>query len=208
MKKLKILAAAAAFGAAGVTGQAMAQQECFIGEVKMFGGNFAPRGYALMDGQLLSISSNTALFSILGTTYGGDGRTTFALPDLRSRSTVHPGTGSGLSTIRLGERGGRETVTLTTNEMPAHGHPATTTSALNASSAGGNSPDPTGKALANDGSDRIYRDDTPAVAMKDGAVTSTTTVANAGGNQPINNRSPFQGINHIICLQGTFPSRS
>ena len=207
MKKLKLLAAAAAFGAAGLTGQAMAQ-DCFIGEVKMFGGNFAPRNYALTDGQLLSIASNSALFSILGTTYGGDGRTTFRLPDLRSRSTVHPGTGPGLSTIRLGEKGGSETVTLTTNQMPAHSHPATTTSALNASSSSGNSPDPTGKALANDGSDRIYRDDTPAVAMKDGAVTSTTTVANAGGNQSINNRSPYQGVNHIICLQGIFPSRN
>ena len=93
--------------------------EPFIGQVIAFGGNFAPRGWAFCDGQLLAISQNTALFSILGTIYGGDGRTTFALPDLRGRATVHPGNGPGLSSRRLGEKGGSETNTLTTNQLPS-----------------------------------------------------------------------------------------
>ena len=94
----------------------------FIGMVELFAGNFAPRGFAFCEGQLLSISDNTALFSILGTTYGGDGRTTFALPDLRGRVPVHPGSGPGLATIRLGEKSGTETETLTTGELPTHSH--------------------------------------------------------------------------------------
>ena len=96
--------------------------EPFIAEIIMFGGNFAPRGWAFCDGQLLSISSNTALFSILGTTFGGDGRTTFALPDMRGRVSVHPGTGPGLSNRRLGERGGTETVGLNASQIPSHNH--------------------------------------------------------------------------------------
>ena len=99
----------------------------FIAEIIMFGGNFAPRGWAFCDGQLLSISSNSALFSILGTTYGGDGRTTFGLPDLRGRVAMHPGSGPGLTQRRLGEKSGMETVTLTTNQIPSHNHTATAT---------------------------------------------------------------------------------
>jgi microcystin-dependent protein len=99
--------------------------EPFIAEIMMFAGNFAPRGWALCDGQLLSVSSNAALFSLLGTTYGGDGRTTFALPDLRGRTAIHPGSGPGLSTRRLGERGGSETTTLSISQMPAHNHTIT-----------------------------------------------------------------------------------
>ncbi len=99
----------------------------FIGEILMFGGNFAPRSWAFCDGQLLSIAQNTALFSILGTTYGGDGRVTFGLPELRGRVAMHPGSGPGLTTRGLGEKGGTETVTLNTTQIPAHNHTATST---------------------------------------------------------------------------------
>src|SRR5688572_18111229 len=106
----------------------------FIAIIKMFGGNFAPRGWALCNGQILSIAQNTALFSLLGTTFGGNGQTTFALPDLRGRVPIHPGQGPGLSNYSLGQQAGTETVTLTINNMPAHGHPF----AVPASSAEGN----------------------------------------------------------------------
>jgi microcystin-dependent protein len=115
-------------------------QEPFIGEIKMFGGNFAPRGFAFCDGQLLSISQNTALFAILGTTYGGDGRTTFGLPDLRGRVPVHAGTGPGLSSYRIGQKGGTETTTITVANLPAHSHPY----AAPAVSEDGNTSVPTG----------------------------------------------------------------
>jgi microcystin-dependent protein len=155
----------------------------------MFAGNFAPRGWAFCDGQLLAISSNTALFSILGTTYGGDGRTTFALPDLRGRVPVHPGTGPGLPTVRLGERGGAAATILNVNELPLHSHgiagstgAQTTNRPTGATSSAGNS----------------YSTETPDTSM---APTSTT-----GQGQPFNNMQPFTGINYIIALQGIFPS--
>ena len=124
--------------------------EPFIAEIIMFGGNFAPRGWAFCDGALLPISQNTALFSLLGTTYGGDGRTTFGLPDLRGRVAIHPGTGPGLSTVRLGEKGGVENVVLTTAQMPAHGHQIDHGhgATMNASSADGDVKTPAGNVLA------------------------------------------------------------
>jgi len=190
-------AAGAAILAAGIGISAASAQECFIGEVRMFAGNFAPRNWAFTDGQLLAISQNTALFSILGTTYGGDGRTTFALPDLRGRTAIHVGHGPGLTNRRLGEKLGTETNTLTANELPAHSHP------LQATTAAGDSNVPTGRLLADDGSDRIYASGPANTGMATDSVGQNPT-----SNQPVNNMQPSLGINHIICLFGIFPSRS
>lgn len=175
-------------------------QEAYLGEIKMFAGNFAPRGWALCDGQLLAISSNSALFSILGTTYGGDGRTTFALPDLRGRVAMHPGTGAGLTNRRLGQRGGTETNMLTISQMPAHNHSATATNPVYNDEA--NTDDPTGKYPAVSG-ENMYSDQTSG----DGALP-VITVNSAGGGQAVNNMQPYATVNYIICLQGIFPSRN
>ncbi|MGB5832182.1 MAG: tail fiber protein [Thiohalocapsa sp.] len=199
---------------------AYAQQEGFIGEIKFFGGNFAPRGWAFCDGQLLAISGNSALFSILGTAYGGDGRTTFALPDMRGRSPVHQGSGPGLPTVRLGAKGGAERFTLTAAQMPSHSHSADTstttdtTTTMAAYSGGGTMNSPAGNVLADDGSDRIYSDQAPDVSMNAAAVIytstsdSTTTIGNTGGSQSVSHRSPYVAVNCIIALQGIFPSRN
>jgi microcystin-dependent protein len=170
--------------------------EPFIGQIIMFGGNFAPRGWALCDGQILPISLNSALFSILGTTYGGDGRTTFRLPDLRGRSPVHAGSGSGLATVRLGERGGTETQTLTTGQMPSHTHIAKGVGEA------GNSNMVAGRAWSNDAGNQwaAYSNSVPDVDLHSAAIGS------AGGGQPFNIRDPFQAVHFIIALVGTFPS--
>jgi microcystin-dependent protein len=164
----------------------------FIGEIIMFGGNFAPRGWGLCDGQLLPISSNTALFSLLGTTYGGDGRTTFGLPDLRGRAPVHEGTGPGLSQVRLGERAGDERVTLTTNNLPSHSHD------VNSSSAEGETND-TANAFLSSTTEEVYASDSDSTM-------NAGVVGNSGGGQAVNIRDPYLGINYIIALTGTFPS--
>lgn len=172
--------------------------EPFIAEIKMFAGNFAPRGYAFCDGQLLSIAQNTALFALVGTTYGGDGRTTFGLPNLRDRAPMHPGNGPGLTPRRLGESGGQATHALTVNELPAHGHGA----AVAAVSAAGTTGTPgSGQVLAASpgGSSSIYRQAASAVEM---------AVAGAGGGQAHENRQPHLGLNFIIALVGIFPSRN
>jgi len=175
-------------------------QDPFIGEVRMFAGNFAPRGWALCDGQLLPIAQNTALFSILGTTYGGDGRTNFALPDLRGRVPVHAGQGPGLSNKPLGSRGGSETVTLTINQMPVHHHLAQ----LNADSTVAVSDRPAEGLPARNA----------AATPQYGTVANTNlnnaaiTINNAGGSQAHPNMQPYITINYIIALQGIFPSRN
>lgn len=173
--------------------------EPFIGMIVGFGGNFAPRGWALCDGQLLAIASNSALFSILGTTYGGDGRTTFGLPDLRGRAVVHAGHGPGLSSVRLGEKGGAETVTLTVQQLPSHNHTAT----LHGETATPTASNPQDKMLA---LAEIYAD---VIATDDRTFApQSIQVQNTGGNQPVPIRSPYQAVNVIIALQGLFPSRS
>lgn len=171
----------------------------FIGEIIMFGGNFAPRGWALCDGQLLPISSHSALFSILGTTYGGDGRTTFALPDLRGRAAIHAGQGPGLSDKRLGAKGGAETTTLTVNNIPSHTHGTfgSSNAADQKGAAGGFLP-------SNGRSD-------PANLYASSAGTPAAmgaNVSNTGGGQSFNNMQPFLTVNYIIAMEGTFPSRS
>ncbi len=190
--------------------------EPFIGEIIMFGGNFAPRSWAFCNGQLLAISQNTALFSILGTTYGGDGRTTFALPDLRGRSAIHAGRGPGLSTMKLGQRGGAESVTLNLLNLPNHSHTASITSAqaavtLKASVDEGSSDEAEGNILAS-GISKMYAAanvaDQVNLAPVAAPVTGSVTLSNTGNQQSFNNRNPFEVVNYIIALFGTYPSRS
>jgi len=183
----------------------------FLGEIIMFGGNFAPRAWAFCDGQLLPIAQNTALFSILGTTYGGDGRTTFALPDLRSRSAVHPGHGPGLSPISLGAKGGLEQVALNITQMPNHNHDASgLTASLGSNEEDGDSDEATGRNFGIASAGTPYNSEANDNSM--GAGGSAVTVGGAtgpqGGGQPFGVRNPYTAVNYIICLQGTFPSRS
>jgi microcystin-dependent protein len=170
--------------------------EPYVGQITMFAGNFAPRGWAFCDGQLLSVSSNDALFSLLGTIYGGDGRTTFGLPDLRGRIPIHYGSGPGLTERRLGSKSGEEKVTLNRNELPIHTH------TLQASTAGGIASNPSDACLASSPNVRLYRDVAPTVPMAATAVTSV------GGSRDHNNLAPFQCVNFIIALFGVYPSRN
>ncbi|MBO6738584.1 MAG: phage tail protein [Phycisphaerales bacterium] len=181
-----------------------------LGEIRMFAGNFAPRNWALCDGQLLPIAQYSALFSILGTTYGGDGRTTFGLPDLRGRFPMHPGHGPGLSSRQLGQKGGVEEVTLTTLQMPSHTHPASTQVTSEASDSEGTLTNPEDAIPAKSGSgDPDWANENNAnVELSDQMHSASTTIGHAGGNQAHDNMSPFNCVNFIICLQGIFPSRN
>ncbi len=185
--------------------------EPFIASVCIMAATFCPRGYAEANGQLLSISSNTALFSLIGTTYGGDGRTTFALPDLRGRSPVHSGNGPGLSPIRQGQKGGAETVTQSVTQMASHSHAATTTADLRGKGGGGNtgdSADLTGRVLAGRNNAKIYGPGPADATMDSGSIVTTTTVDSAGASQSQENRSPFLSLRYCIALTGLFPSRN
>lgn len=171
--------------------------EPFIGLVCMFGGNFAPRGWALCNGQLLAISSHSALFSILGTTYGGDGVSTFGLPEMRGRVPIHEGTGPGLTPRQLGQKSGHETETLTTNQMPSHTH------GLFAFNGPATSSAPQNNYIADAGfGDNDFAPDTANVQM------GTASIGHTGANQPINIMQPFLALNFIIALEGLYPSRS
>lgn len=170
--------------------------EPLLGSLMLFAGNFAPRGWAFCNGQLLPISSNTALFSILGTQYGGDGSTTFALPDLRGRAPVGAGQGPGLSNYPIGSRVGSETTTLTAANLPSHSH------TLNGSSLPGSSSLPNGNVPAVNRDGILHYGTTADVTMSSASITST------GGNQGFNNIQPVLGMHYCIALQGVFPSRS
>lgn len=187
--------------------------EGYIGQIILFAGNFAPRTWAFCEGQLLAISSNTALFSILGTTYGGDGRTTFALPDLRGRAGIHQGSGPGLSNYRLGQKGGVEDVTLNITQIPSHQHGLTGTATVGGSvdvgvnTGNANSANPTAGAFA---AGAFY-----SSSAADGAYAHVShnlalagNTANAGGTQQHENMQPWLSTYYVICLQGIFPSRS
>jgi microcystin-dependent protein len=172
----------------------------FIAEIRMFAGNFAPRGNAFCNGQIIGIAQNTALFSLLGTTYGGNGTTTFALPDLRGRMAIGNGNGPGLTPRVLGQQGGVENVTLLSTQMPAHTHvpqasslpgtQASPASGVWAASASGRTPPP------------LYVAPPAAVAM------STSAIGITGGNQPHQNMQPYLAISYIIATQGVFPARN
>jgi microcystin-dependent protein len=182
-----------------------------IGEIRMFAGNFAPRNWALCDGQILPINQNQALFSILGTTYGGNGQTNFALPDLRGRFAMHAGNGPGLTNRPLGQKSGVENVTLNINEIPSHSHGANTEVTEFTSANEGNSASPDDGFSAKSGAgDPDYTSDGSNIDtnLNEDSHRATTTISNAGGNQSHNNMPPFQTVNYIICLQGIFPSRN
>jgi microcystin-dependent protein len=168
----------------------------FVAEIRLFPFNFPPKGWAFCDGQLLPISQNTALFSLLGTTYGGDGKSTFALPDLQGRVPVNDGQGPGLSLRDLGEQGGSDTVTLLESEIPAHTH------ALAASAAAAFARSPSGELFANEsGGVNSY------AALGGQALLAAAACGPAGGGQPHNNLAPYLVVNYCIALQGVFPQR-
>ncbi len=201
--------------------------EPFLGEIRMVGFNFAPRGWAFCQGQLMSISQNTALFSLLGTMYGGNGQTTFALPDLRGRSPVGQGQGPGLSDVVIGEVAGTENVTILSNQMPTHTHTAVPTS--NSITASGQAAVPaatTGSTQANPGPSTVlgpisasgragalYATGAPDTTLAPFNVSVMgdmpgITIGTTGGSQPLPIRNPYLGVNFVIALEGIFPSRS
>jgi len=172
----------------------------FLAEIRIFTGNFAPKGWALCDGQLMPISQNTALFSLLGTTYGGDGKSNFALPNLQGCAPMQAGQGPGLSLRDLGETGGEQTVTLLQTEMPAHSHTA------QAATTGGGVSSPTNNAWSSGlkGHAPAYVASNPQTSVQMNPFGTTI----AGGNLPHNNMPPFLGLTFILALQGVFPARS
>ena len=162
----------------------------YVGEIRMFAGNFAPTGWIFCDGQLLPISENDALFTLIGTTYGGDGESTFALPDLRGRIPIHQGNG-----FVLAQTGGAEEITLTVQQIPMHSHPLTAAQVV------GNATNPQGNVLAEPtGGLKPYIEDVPAANM------SPSAIARVGGSQPHTNFQPYLCINYILSLYGIFPS--
>jgi microcystin-dependent protein len=172
----------------------------FVAEIRIFPFNFAPKGWAWCDGQLLPLSQNTALFSLLGTTYGGNGKSNFALPDLQGRAPMHPGQGPGLSLHDLGETGGSETVSLLESEIPAHAHAIA--ASTNAADEEG-SKQPAGNLPgAQQGSNQLYAAASGLVAMNANALPP------AGGDQPHNNLQPYLTCYFLIALQGVFPPRT
>lgn len=172
----------------------------YIGQISMFGGNFAPVNYAFCNGQLISISQNTALFSLIGTTYGGNGQTTFALPDLRGRVPVHQGAGPGLSTYVMGQSAGQESVTLLTTQMPVHSHAST--QASGASDAPATATDPAGRVFA------VPTDGSNAYGSVANSAMGGGSLGIQGSSAPHSNMQPFLCISFIIALEGIFPSRN
>lgn len=168
----------------------------FVSEIRIFSFNFAPKGWAFCNGQILPISQNTALFSLLGTTYGGNGASNFALPDMQGRTPMHPGQGPGLSLHDLGEMGGSETVTLLESEIPSHSH------TLSVASLNSQSTTPVNNSLGRGNPVRVYTSGSPATAM------GANSIATAGGGLPHNNMMPYLTMSFCIALQGVFPARS
>ncbi len=188
--------------------------ESFMGQIILFAGNFAPRNYMLCDGRTLAISQYSALFSILGTTYGGNGQSTFALPDLRGRGPVGAGQGPGLQQVDLGLPLGQENTTLTINQMPSHTHGTAGGAAVQASTATASTDNPQGNYLAksvatSDGSAvNTYIPPSGAGTPVNMASAGNITIQPAGGSQPFSNRPPSLGLNYCICVAGLFPTRN
>jgi microcystin-dependent protein len=183
--------------------------EPFLGQISTFGFNFPPRGWATCDGQILAIATNTALFSLLGTTFGGNGQTTFALPDLRGRVPIHQGQGPGLSSYVMGEVTGVENVTLIQSQMPAHSHVVAASTSVSASASSLAPTDAPGDAfLTGGGGVNIYSATSDGTKMNAGVATTTVTLQLTGGSQPHDNLQPLLCINFCISLEGIFPSRN
>ena len=178
--------------------------EGYIGEIRLFAGNFAPLGWAFCDGTEYSISMYEAPFVILGTTYGGNGQTTFAVPDLRSRIAVGTGTGAGLTNVSLGQAGGSESTVMTTAQMPAHNHPASSTIGFPAYSDSGDTGSPSGTILG--GLQGAYS--TQPADTHIAPATTTGSLSVVGSNMPFGIIQPVLAANYIICLEGIFPSRN
>jgi microcystin-dependent protein len=175
-----------------------------MSEIRMFAGNFAPRAWAYCQGQLLAISTNSALFSLIGTTYGGDGRTTFALPNLAGRAAVGTGNGPGLSYVNLGEMDGTETVTLLQQNLPVHNHAASGIYHPYANNGQGDETNPGGGYMSSSTSGDLYASSSNT-AM--GSTNATVTLGLSGSTMPHQNMQPYLGMNYIICMQGIYPSR-
>lgn len=189
--------------------------DSYVGQILLFPFNFAPVGFAFCQGQILPIAQNTALFSLLGTTYGGDGKSNFALPDLRSRAPLAPGQGPGLSNYDLGQNGGSEAVTLDLTQVAPHTHTLNVsgiTATMRASSGAGNRATPVGNVPASEalGTTATYSSAAPDASMNAGAIAmgGTMTAASSGGGQAHQNRQPYLAMNYCIALQGIFPPRS
>jgi microcystin-dependent protein len=183
----------------------------FIGEIRIFGGNFAPRGWMFCQGQLLSIAQNTALFSLLGTTYGGNGQTTFALPDLRGRVPIGWGQGPGLQNYDIGQQAGVEVTTLAVNQLPPHTHTFNIgTLAIAAASTPGNKQSPANAVPAAEaiGVTATYSTANPDISMSPNALTGAPTLASTGGGQPVSVMQPYLALTYIIAIIGIFPSRN
>ncbi|MFT4742286.1 MAG: microcystin-dependent protein [Yoonia sp.] len=204
LKKATLTAACALTLSMGLTiapDKAQAGVDPFLGDIMIVGFSFCPRGWAAADGQLLAINSNQSLFALLGSTYGGDGRTTFALPDLRGRAAIGQGSGPGLSPRRSGQNGGSELKTMTVTTMASHSH------AVNANNLDGNKGGPGGKLLAaaptgGSGNETIYSDTAPTRTMAESMIGAT------GGSAPISTQDPFLSVYHCIATEGSFPPRS
>jgi microcystin-dependent protein len=171
----------------------------FVAEIRIYPFNFAPKGWAFCDGQILPISQNTALFSLLGTTYGGDGKSNFALPNMQGNAPMHPGQGPGLSLHDLGETGGSETVTLLESEIPSHSHN------MMGLAPAANRTSPVGNTFARASAGFAYIAASPAPPLVN---MSDNTVTPAGGDQPHNNMMPYLTLNFCIALQGVYPPRT
>lgn len=186
-----------------------AGSEPFIGDIMLFGGNFCPRGWASADGQLLAINQFDALFSLYGTNYGGDGRTTFGLPDLRGRIVVGEGQGVGLANRPLGSKSGSNNFVVTASNLGGHTHAATTTSQFGASSATGTTSAPAGLVLSDDAGDDIYNNAAPNVTMNAASISSTTSVDSTGGAASTTAvQQPSLAITYCVALVGIYPSRN
>lgn len=173
----------------------------YLAEIKMFAGNFAPRGYALCSGQLIPIQQNTALFSLLGTFYGGNGTTNFQLPNMQGRAPMHQGSGPGIDPVSLGEMSGTPNVTLITGELPSHTHAIS--GAVIASSNPGETP-ASNTLFTNSGPNQLY-----AAALNPGGINlAPQSISSTGGSQPHNNRQPYLAVTFIIALEGAFPARN
>jgi microcystin-dependent protein len=184
----------------------MANFDSALATIEMFAGNFAPRGWTFCRGQLLAINQNQALFSLLGTTFGGNGTTTFALPDLRGRAPIGTGQGPGLSNIDLGQTSGSEATSITAANLPAHSHTVSGTIKMLTTTVPADALSPGGNYFANDGSTK-YNPSSSGGTMK-AANISALAIGPAGNGAPVSNRMPYLAINYVICLQGIFPSRN